>query len=173
MIGFRCVALLVLFCFTLALRLEAADKPLTPIRKTTTSGQYTIDTVGDTLQQAAPQNTRLIIRVSGADKMLIKPDRIALVDKKGTAIEPVSREDRRVGHEENTGLPLSIGGYGNTRGYRGGGVGINLGQIFGPKGDYAYTKVDWPKLVFASDKRLQIVMPSGQSFVLPLTSLAK
>ena len=177
--GFRCVALLVLFCFTLALRLEAADKPLTPIRKTTTSGQYTIETVGDTLQQAAPQNTRLIIRVSGADKRLIKPDRIALVDKKGVAIEPVSREDRRVGHEENTGLPLSIGGYGSTGGhghrggYRGAGVGINLNQIFGPKGDYAYTKVDWPKPVFASDKRLQIVMPGGQSFVLPLTSLAK
>ena len=171
--GSRCVAVLILFCFALALRLEAADKPLAPIRKTTTSGQYTIDTVGDTLSQAAPQNTRLIIRVSGADKRLIKPDRIVLVDRKGVAVEPVSREDRRVGHEENTGLPLSVGGYGSTGGYRGAGVGINLNQIFGPKGDYAYTKVDWPKPVFASDKRLQIVMPSGQSFVLPLTSLAK
>jgi hypothetical protein len=176
---FRCVAWLLLFCFGLILRLEAADKSLMPIRKTTTRGAYTIDTVGDTLGQAAPQNTRLIIRISGADQRLIKPDRIALVDKKGAAIEPVSREDRRVGHEENTGLPLSIGGYGSTgghgnrSGYGGAGVGINLNKIFGSKADYAYTKVDWPKPVFASDKRLQIVMPSGHSFVLPLTSLAK
>jgi len=33
---------------------------LTPIRNTTTRAGYTIDTVGDTLGQASPQNTRLI-----------------------------------------------------------------------------------------------------------------
>ena len=161
---------------SLAVPLQAArhsEGSLTPIRKTTTSGQYTIETVGDTLHQADPQNTRLIIRVSGVDKTLIKPDRIALVDRKGVAVEPVSREDRKVGHEENTGLPLSVGGYGDTGGYHSTGVGINLNKILGPHGDYAYTKVDWPKAVFSSDKRLQIVMPGGQSFVLPLTSLAK
>jgi hypothetical protein len=146
---------------------------LTPIRKTTTRGAYTIDTVGDTLNQASPQNTRVIIRVSGADKKMIKPDRVALMDKAGNAIDPVFREDRKVGHEENTGLPLTVGGYGDNTGYRSGGVGINLNKIFGQKGDYAYTKVDWPKSVFSSDKRLQIVMPGGQSFILSLTSLAK
>jgi hypothetical protein len=173
MIGSRYVALLALFCFALALRAEGAGQPLTPIRKTTTSGGYTIETVGDTLHQAGPQNTRLIIRVSGADKRMIKPDGIALVDKKGALVEPVSREDRKVGHEENTGFPLSVGGYSDTSGYHGTGVGINLNSIFGSKGDYAYTKVDWPKSVFAADKRLQIVLPGGQSFLLPVTSLAK
>lgn len=150
-----------------------SDGPLTPIRKTTTRSAYTIETVGDTLNQASPQNTRVIIRVSDADKKMIKPDRIALIDKGGNALEPVFREDRKVGHEENTGLPLTVGGYGDNTGYRGGGVGVNLNKIFGPKGDYAYTKVDWPKSAFSSDKRLQIVMPGGQSLILPLTSLAK
>lgn len=167
------VAWLVAFSLGIAFQLEAADKPLTPIRKTTARGAYTIDTVGDTLHQAAPQNTRLIVRVAGADQKMIKPDRIALVDKQGAVVEPVSREDRKVGHEENTGLPLSVGGYGDDSGHRGGGVGINLNKILGPKGDYAYTKVDWPRQVFTADKRLQIVVPGGQSFVLPLTSLAK
>ena len=150
-----------------------SEGALTPIRNSTTRGAYTIDTVGDALNQAAPQNTRLIIRVSGADAKMIKPDRIALIDKSGAAIQPVFREDRKVGHEEDTGLPISVGGYRDTSGYSGTGVGINLNRVFGPKGDYAYTKVDWPKTVFTSDKRLQIVMPGGQAFVLPLTSLAK
>lgn len=104
---------------------------------------------------------------------MIKPDSIALIDKSGAAIKPVFREDRKVGHEENTGLPISVGGYGDTSGYHATGVGVNLNKIFGPHGDYAYTKVDWPKGVFTADKRLQIVMPGGQAFVLPLTSLAK
>ena len=46
-------------------------------------------------------------------------------------------------------------------------------KIFGPHGDYAYTKVDWLKEAFTADKRLQISMPGGQAIVLPLTSLAK
>jgi hypothetical protein len=150
-----------------------SEGALSPIRNSTTRGAYTIETVGDTLHQAPPQNTRLIIRVSGADKKLIKPDRIALIDKSGAAIEPVFREDRKVGNEENTGLPLSVGGYGDTSGHSGTGVGINLNKLLGSHGDYAYTKVDWPKAVFSSEKRLQIVMPGGQAFVLPLTSLAK
>ena len=83
------------------------------------------------------------------------------------------REDRKVGHEENTGLPISVGGSGGTSGVSGLGVGVDLNKIFGPHGDYAYTKVDWPKEIFTADKRLQIVMPGGQAFVLPLTSLAK
>ncbi len=138
--------------------------PLTPTHNATKRGAYTIETIGDTLHQAKPENTRIIIRVSGADKKLIKPDSIALIDKSGAAIRPVFREDRKVGHEENTGLPVSMDG---------GTVGVNLGKIFGPKGDYAYTKVDWPKEAFTADKRLQIVMPGGQAIVLPLTSLAK
>jgi hypothetical protein len=146
--------------------------PLTPTRHSTTRGAYTIDTVGDTLNQASPENTRLIIRVAGQDKKLIKPDSIALIDKSGTAIKPVFREDRKVGHEENTGLPLTVGGYGDTSGVHSTGVGVNLNKIFGPHGDYAYTKVDWPKTVFTAEKRLQIIMPGGQSFTLPLTSLA-
>jgi hypothetical protein len=138
--------------------------PLTPTHNTTKRGGYTIETVGDTLHQAKPENTRIIIRVSGSDKKLIKPDSIALIDKNGAAIRPVFREDRKVGHEENTGLPVSMDG---------GTIGVDMGKIFGPKGDYAYTKVDWPKESFAADKRLQIVMPGGQAIVLPLTSLAK
>lgn len=146
---------------------------LTPVRNTAKRGAYTIETIGDTLNQASPQNTRLIIRVSGADKKLIKPDSIALIDRSGAAIKPVSREDRKVGHEENTGLPITVGGYGDTSGAHATGVGINLNKVFGPHGDYAYTKVDWPKETFTADKRLQIVMPGGQAFVLSLTSLAK
>ena len=151
----------------LATQVDAASRgggPLTPTHNTTKRGGYTIETVGDTLHQAKPGNTRVIIRVSGADKKLIKPDSIALIDKSGAAIKPVFREDRKVGHEENTGLPVSMDG---------GSVGVNLGKIFGPKGDYAYTKVDWPKETFTADKKLQIVMPGGQALVLPLTSLAQ
>ena len=95
------------------------------------------------------------------------------IDKSGAAIKPVSREDRKVGHEENTGLPVSVGGYGDSSGVHPSGVGVDLNKIFGPHGDYAYTKVDWPKDAFTADKRLQIVMPGGQALVLPLTSLAK
>jgi hypothetical protein len=145
---------------------------LTPTHQTNHRAGYTIETVGDTLHQTPPQNTRLIIRVSGADKKLIKPDSIALVDKSGV-IKPVFREDRKVGHEENTGLPISVGGYGDSSGAHINGVGVDLNKIFGPHGDYAYTKVDWPKETFTADKRLQIVMPGGQAIVLPLTSLAK
>ena len=82
--------------------------PLTPFRNTSTRRGYTIDTVGDTLGQASPQNTRLIIRVFGPDKKIVKPAQIALVDKSGAVIKPVFREDRKVGHEGNTGLPITI-----------------------------------------------------------------
>src|SRR5207248_3502117 len=125
----RYVTLLVLLCFAEAVRIEAAAKPLTPIRTTTTRGAYTIGTVGDTLHQAAPQNTRLIIRVSGSDKKLVKPDRIALIDKNGAVIDPVFREDRKVGHEENTGLPLSVSPQADSAGRSNVGVGINLNKV--------------------------------------------
>lgn len=147
--------------------------PLTPIRNTTTRGGYTIDTVGDTLGQARPENTRLIIRVFGPDKKIVKPAQIALVDKRGAVITPVFREDRKVGHEENTGLPITMSPQAGTGGISSGAVGINLNKIFGPKGSYAYTKVDWPKAVFTSDKQLQITLSNGQTFSLPLTTLAK
>src|SRR5438270_8785499 len=81
-------------------QLEAASRGggrLTPVHNSTKRGAYMIETVGDTLRQAPPQNTRLIIRVSGADKKLIKPESVALVDKSGAAIKPVFREDRKVG----------------------------------------------------------------------------
>jgi hypothetical protein len=173
------------FCFgasalALALILAAplhaarhSEGALTPIHNSTKRGAYMVETIGDTLHQAPPQDTRIIIRVSGADKKLIKPDSIALIDKNGAAIRPVFREDRKVGHEENTGLPVSVAGYGDSSGAHPTGVGINLNKIFGPHGDYAYTKVDWPKEVFTADKRLQIAVPGGQSLLLPLTSLAK
>ena len=169
----RHITLLIFLCLAAAVRLEAAAKPLTPIRKMTTQGAYTIDTVGDTLQQAAPQNTRLIIRVSGSDKKLVKPDRIALIDKNGAVIDPVFREDRKVGHEENTGLPLSVSPQASTNGISAGGVGINLNKVFGPHGSYSYTKVDWQKAIFIADKQLQIALPNRQTVLLPLTSLAK
>ena len=172
----NCALVVLLFGFVIDLQIEAASQKggtLTPIRNTAKRGNYTIETVGDTLHQASPQNARLIIRVSGPDKKLIKPDSIVLVDQSGAAIKPVFREDRKVGNEENTGLPISVGGYGDSRGHHATGVGINLNKVFGPKGEYAYTKVDWPKQIFTSDKRLQIVMPGGQGFALSLTSLAK
>ena len=162
--------------FALNFHVEAASHgsgSLTPSHYTTKRGGYTIETIGDTLNQAPPQDTRLIIRVSGPGKKLVKPDSIALIDKSGAAMKPVFREDRKVGHEENTGLPISVGGSGDTSGVHSTGVGINLNKILGPHGDYAYTKVDWPKSAFTAEKRLQIVMPGGQAFVLPLTSLAK
>jgi len=168
--------LLLVFGLTPNFHVEAASHKggtLTPTHNTTKRGGYTIETIGDTLHQAKPENTRIIIRVSGADKKLIKPYSIALIDKSGASIKPVFREDRKVGHEENTGLPISVGGSGGTSGVSGLGVGVNLNKIFGPHGDYAYTKVDWPKEIFTADKRLQIVMPGGQAFILPLTSLAK
>jgi hypothetical protein len=171
-----CVLTLLLLGSVLGLRLEAASHKggtITPVRNTTKRGAYTIETVGDTLNQASPQNTRLIIRVSGPEKKLIKPDQIALIDKSGAAIKPVFREDRKVGHEENTGLPLSVSPQVDSSGRSSTGVGVNLNKIFGPHGDYAYTKADWPKQIFTADKKLQIVLSGGQSFVLPLTSLAR
>ncbi len=149
------------------------DAPLTPFRNTTTRGAYTIDTVGDTLGQARAGNTRMIIRVFAPDKKIVKPAQIALVDKSGAVTKPVFREDRKVGHEENTGLPLSISPQASTSGISPGAVGINLNKIFGPKGTYSYTKADWPKSIFTADKQLQIALPNGQTFLLPLTSIAK
>jgi hypothetical protein len=174
----RFVVLLLLAGVVVDLRVEAASHKsgggaLTPIHNSTKRGSYVVETIGDTLHQASPQNTRLIIRVSGGDKKLIKPESIALIDKSGAAVKPVFREDRKVGHEENTGLPVSVSGYGDSSGVYPTGVGINLNKVFGPHGDYAYTKVDWPKESFTADKRLQIVMPGGQAIVLPLTSLAR
>src|ERR1700686_4908577 len=98
------IVALLMVGLVVALSVEGASRGsgrLTPIRNTAKRGAYTIDTVGDTFHQASPQNTRLIIRVSGADKKMIKPDTIALIDKSGAAIKPVFREDRKVGHEEN------------------------------------------------------------------------
>ena len=158
---------------TLTYAVTHTNSPLTPFRTTNTRGGYIIDTVGDTLGQARPENTRLIIRVFAPDKKIMKPAQIALVDKSGAAIKPVFREDRKVGYEENTGLPISVSPQASTSGYSGTGVGINLNKIFGPHGSYSYTKVDWPKAVFTADKQLQIAVPNGQTFLLPLTSLAK
>ena len=171
-----CAGALLVLGLTIAMSVRVAGRasePLTPFRSTTTRGAYTIDTVGDTLNQAPPQNARLIIRVFGPDKKVIKPSQIALVDKRGAVIKPVFREDRNVGHEENTGLPLSVSPQASTTGINPGGVGINLNKIFGPKGTYSYTKVDWPKPVFTADKQLQIALSNGQTFRLPLTSLVK
>ncbi len=162
----RCAAIAVIAAVfaTSALAATHTSGPLTPFRNRTTRGGYTIDTVGDTLGQARPENARLIIRVFGPDKKIVKPAQIALVDKSGATIKPVFREDRKVGHEENTGLPLSMSGSS---------VGIDLNKIFGPRGNYSYTKVDWPKTVFTAGKELQIVLSNGQTFLLPLSSLAK
>ena len=165
--------LLLISSLTIGAAAKHAGGILTPIHNSTKHGAYTIETIGDTLHQAKPENTRLIIRVAGADKKLIKPESIVLIDKSGAAIKPVFREDRKVGHEENTGLPVSVGGYGDSSGAHLSNVGVDLGKLFGPKGDYAYTKVDWPKEQFTGDKRLQIVMPGGQAIVLQLTSLAR
>jgi len=171
----RCAAIAVIAAVfaTSALAATHTSGPLTPFRNRTTRGGYTIDTVGDTLGQASPQNTRLIIRIFGPDKKIVKPVQIVLVGRGGTTINPVFREDRKVGHEENTGLPITMSPQVGTGGVSTGGVGINLNKIFGPKGSYAYTKVDWPKAVFVADKQLQITLPNGQTFLLPLTSLAK
>jgi hypothetical protein len=171
----RC-AMVALASTTLAASAHAAaqtDRPLTPFRNTTMRGGYTIDTIGDMLGQARPENTRLIIRIFGPDKKIVKPAQIVLVGRGGTTINPVFREDRKVGHEENTGLPITMSPQVGTGGVSPGGVGINLNKIFGPKGSYAYTKVDWQKATFTGDKQLQIALPNGQTFLLPLTSLAK
>ena len=171
----RC-AIIALASATLAASAHASsqtERPLTPFRNTATRGGYTIDTIGDTLGQARPENTRLIIRIFGPDKKIVKPAQIILVGRGGTTINPIFREDRKVGHEENTGLPITMSPQVGTGGVSPGGVGINLNKIFRPKGSYAYTKVDWPKAVFTADKQLQITLPNGQMFSLPLSSLAK
>lgn len=158
-------ALLLVFGLTLTVGAKSTSHKsgtLTPTHSTIKRGAYTIEIVGDTLHQASPQNTRVVIRVAGPDKKLVKPDSIALIDKSGAAINPVHREDRKVGHEENTGLPFSSDGSS---------VGVDLNKVFGPKGDYAYSKVDWPKETFTADKRLQLVV-GGQALTIPLSSLA-
>lgn len=172
----RCFVLFTFIALCLLPSGEAAAKgnaPLSPVHYSTKRGSYTIEIVGDTLHQAAPDKARLIIRIGGAENKLVKPDEIRLVEKNGKAIDPSFRDDHKVGHEENSGLPFTVGGYGDSSGAHVTGVGVNLNKIFGPHGDYAYTKVDWPKQIFTADKRLQIVMPGGQSIVLPLTALAK
>ena len=146
--------------------------PLTPVHNSAVRNGYTIETVGDTLGQGSAQNTRLIVRVFGPDKKIVKPAQIGLVDKSGAMIKPLFREDRKVGHEENTGLPLSLNQPPNS-GLQVGPVGVDFNKVFGPKGSYAYTKVDWPKSVFTADKQLQIALSGGQVFLLPLSSLAK
>src|SRR5881394_976223 len=119
---------LLVFGLAFVVKVDAASHKsgggaLTPIHNSTKRGGYNVETVGDTLHQAKPENTRVIIRVSGADKKLVKPDSIALIDKSGAAIKPVFREDRKVGHEENTGLPVSVSGYGDSSGAHPTGVG--------------------------------------------------
>src|SRR6059036_3169934 len=170
----RCAAIAVIAAVlaTSVLAATHTSGPLTPFRNRTSRGGYTIDTVGDTLGQARPENARLIIRVFAPDKKIVKPAQIALVDKSGAVINPVFREDRKVGHEENTGLPISVSPQAGTSGISVGGVGVDLNKIFGPKGTYSYTKVDWPKAIFTGDKRLQITLANGQTLLLPLTSLA-
>src|ERR1700732_461722 len=115
------IVLLLMLCAVVDLPLQAASHKsggggVTPIHNSTKRGAYMVETIGDTLYQAPPQNTRIIIRVSGTDKKLIKPDSIALIDKSGVALKPVFREDRKVGHEENTGLPLSVSPTADTSG---------------------------------------------------------
>ena len=167
------VALIVAVLATSALAATHSSASLTPFRNRTTRGGYTIDTVGDAFGHARPENTRLIIRIFGPDKKIAKPAQIALVDKSGAVINPVFREDRKVGHEENTGLPISVSPQAGASGISVGGVGVDLNKIFGPKGSYSYTKVDWPKAIFTGDKRLQITLANGQTLLLPLTSIAK
>lgn len=167
------VALTISILATSGIAATHTNSSLTPIRNSTTRSGYTIDTVGDTLGQARPENTRLIIRIFGPDKKIVRPAQIALVDRNGAVIKPGFREDRKVGHEENTGLPVTMSPQVGTGGISPGAVGINLNKIFGPKGSYAYTKVDWPKTVFTADKQLQITLSNGQTFLLALTSLAK
>jgi hypothetical protein len=89
-----CRAALLLLGLTIATSVQAAgrpNQPLTPFRNTTTRGAYTIVAVGDTLGQARPENTRLIIRVFGRDKKVVKPAQIALVDKIGAVIKLAGR----------------------------------------------------------------------------------
>src|SRR5437867_3269584 len=120
----RCVtvALIVAVLATSALAATHSSASLTPFRNRTTRDGYIIDTVGDTVGQARPESTRLIIRVFGPDKKIVKPAQISLLDKSGAVIKPVVREDRKVGHEENTGLPLSVSPQASTSGYSGTGV---------------------------------------------------
>ena len=86
----QCAAIAVIAAVfaTSALGATHTSAPLTPVRNTTKRGGYIIDTVGDTLGQARPQNTRLIIRVFGPDKKIVQPAQIALVDKNGALINP-------------------------------------------------------------------------------------
>src|SRR5438094_10335908 len=93
---------------TLTYAATHTNSPLTPFRTTNTRGGYIIDTVGDTLGQARPENTRLIIRVFAPDKKIVKPAQIALADKSDALINPVHEEDRKVGHQANSVLPIQI-----------------------------------------------------------------
>src|SRR5437667_7277664 len=119
---------------TLTYAATHTNSPLTPFRTTNTRGGYIIDTIGDTLGQARPENTRLIIRVFAPDKKIVKPAQIALADKSGALINPVFREDRKVGHEENTGLPISISPQAGSTVISASGAGVALKRLFTPHG---------------------------------------
>ena len=172
--NFACAGALLVLGLTIATSVHVAgraNEPLTPFRNTTTRGAYTIDTVGDTLNQASPQNARLIIRVFGPDKKVMKPSQIALVDKSGAVIKPVFREDRNVGHEENTGLPLSVSPQASTSGINRRWVSELISTKYSGRRELTLTRKSIGRSRFSpADKQLQIALSNGQTFLLLLTS---
>ncbi|MDX2226920.1 MAG: hypothetical protein SFY92_07515 [Verrucomicrobiae bacterium] len=152
----------------------ATAKPLKPVRQTVKSGKYVLNVVNDKKQDPASAEIRVIIRVTlSGDKKPIKPEAVYLENGDGGKIGAEDREDRKVGNEENTGLPLSV-----SPGYQSGsggsvGVGLDLGKLFGPDGEYSYSKVDFKRTDFVAGRKLVVVMPDDSVIRVPLKSIAK
>lgn len=145
---------------------------LKPSRETLRKEGYIIDAVGDKKQDPESETIRLVLRITREAKQPIKPEDIVLLDPQGQAIEPQDRDDRDVGNEENSGLPLSVSPGVNSGG-GGVGIGLDLGKLFGGGGVYSYTKVDFFRKDFVSGMKLKITMPEEITFIIPLTAIAK
>ncbi len=174
-------SLWILFCCVLfagmTLSCEAAKpskpKRLNPIRQTVHKSSYTIDTAADKKQKEDSETVRIILRIKGPDKKLIKPEEIFLMGPHGEIIEADDRDDCDTGNEENSGLPLSVNPGVNSSGGGGVGIGIDLGKLFGGGGQYSYTKVGFFRKDFVSGMKLKLVLPGEKEILIPLTSIAE
>jgi hypothetical protein len=152
---------------------SSKPKPLIPIRQTIHKEGYTIDTVGDKKQKEESETIRVILRVRGKDKKLIKPKEIVLINSSGEVVEADDRDDCKTGNEENSGLPLTVSPSVNSAGGGGVGVGLNLNKLFGGGGEYSYTKIDFLRKDFVSGMKLKLILPDEKETLIPLTSIAE
>ncbi len=168
--GFVVFAALLLACAPLSV---SASPNLTPTRSSIEQSGYTLDFVGDKKQKDDTETITVIIRVTHGNKVPIKPDSVYLVDASGKKYDADDRDDRTVGHEENSGLPLLVSPSADTNGNASLGLGVNLNSLFGPHGTYSYSKVQFLRKDFISGRKLKIVLENGKVFTVSLTSITE